>query len=212
MNEFRMPESVVIRRVAKRNEFEAVSRFRYAIYVEEMSRKQKYADHANKKIIDPLDDDAVRLYAAWSEGEVVGTVRSNYLRWSDIGEYAEQFALAGMPDNLQATTSITTRLMVHSRYRNTPLAVRLACETYQNGLEDGITTDFIDCNDHLVPYFTGLGYLVHRNNLIHPEYGIVTVMRLNLNDLDHLDQVRSPFRKNLRAWKLGRAVTTAIGG
>jgi hypothetical protein len=50
--------------------------------------------------------------------------------------------------------------MVHPRYRNSTLAVRLACETYLHGLEDRITSDFIDCNDHLVSYFTGLGYLV----------------------------------------------------
>jgi hypothetical protein len=61
---------VAIRRVTAPNEFEAVSRFRYSIYVEEMNRKQKYADHDRKAFIDPLDGKGVQLYAAWGESGV----------------------------------------------------------------------------------------------------------------------------------------------
>jgi hypothetical protein len=190
---------VAIRQVIGRDEFEAVSRFRYRIYVDEMRRKQKYADHERKTITDPLDGEGVGNLAAWEGGEVVGVVRINFLQLTDIGDYFEQYDLGGLPPGVLAATSITTRLMIHPGHRRGTLAARLACETYRYGLARGITTDFIDCNAHLVSFFTGLGYVVHRDDLVHPEYGAVTVMRLNVTDLDHLERVRSPFRKILRS-------------
>jgi len=44
-----------IRPVASSAEFAEVCRFRYQIYVEEMQRKQRYADHNKRIIEDPLD-------------------------------------------------------------------------------------------------------------------------------------------------------------
>jgi hypothetical protein len=44
-------------------ELEAVYRFRYSVYVEEMNRTQRYADHELKQIKDPLDDFGHILYA-----------------------------------------------------------------------------------------------------------------------------------------------------
>ena len=87
--------------------------------------------------------------------------------------------------------------MVHSEYRSSALVHKLVCRIYEYGLEQGISTDFCDCNSHLVPYFTKLGYLPHRTSLIHPEYGEVTVLRLNLRDSNHLKKIGSPFAKSL---------------
>ena len=64
-----------IRRAETSDELEAVYHFRYLIYVEEMQRKQAYADHVRRRIVDPLDDGAVNL-VAWSGSEVVGTCAS----------------------------------------------------------------------------------------------------------------------------------------
>ncbi len=186
----------------------AVYRFRYSVYVEEMGRAQKYADHNAKIITDPLDVPAAHVLAAWEAGEVVGTVRYNFLRSSDIGEYAEQYAIAGLAPDLLAATSITTRLMVHPRHRRTTLATRLACEAYRRALDCGTLLDFIDCNAHLVEYFAGLGYRPHRTDFVHPEYGAVTVMRLDLTDRPHLESVRSPFRRIHRTWEESRAAPT----
>ena len=188
-----------IRLASTAADLRAVYRFRYAVYVEEMNRPQKHADHESKLIIDSLDVPSAYVLAAWDAGELVGTVRNNFLRSCDIGEYARQYALTGFSPEFLAAASITTRLMVHPRYRCTTLATRLSCAAYRGGLERGITTDFIDCNRHLVGYFAGLGYRRHRDNLVHPEYGVVTVMRLDLTDHSHLEAIRSPFRRTLRA-------------
>ncbi len=199
--------SIDIRPAESNAELDAVYRFRYEVYVEEMGRRQHYADHEQRRIVDPLDDNCDQLYAAWQDGEVVGTVRSNFLRSNDIGEYYDYYRVGDLPDIESTGISITTRLMIHPRYRGGTLGMRLACRTYQDALPAGITTDFIDCNAHLVPYFTGLGYVRHRTDLVHPEYGPVTVMRLNLHDIDHFEAIRSPFRKYLRSYlQTNRAV------
>jgi hypothetical protein len=91
--------------------------------------------------------------------------------------------------------------MIHPRHRKGTLAIRLARAIYRFGLERGIVTDLIDCNAHLVPFFTGLGYRVHRDDLVHPEYGAVTVMKLDLHDHLHLQGIRSPFLPVWQEWR-----------
>lgn len=180
-------------------DLEAIYRFRYVIYVEEMHRQQKHADHAARRICDPLDA-CGHILGVWEQGEVVGTVRANFVRESDLGEYFEMYQVDRLPGEEQPRTSLTTRLMIHPRHRKGTLATRLARAIYRFGLERGITTDLIDCNQHLIPFFTSLGYRVHRDDLVHPEYGAVTVMKLNLTDQAHLQQIRSPFLPVLQAW------------
>ena len=182
---------------------EAVYRFRYIIYVEEMNRKQKYADHAAKRICDPLDPGSY-VVAAWDSAELVGTLRINFLRETDFGEYFDLYHIGRLPDAVQQHTSITTRLMIHPRFRRGTLGVRLFNALYRFALERGITTDVIDCNAHLIPLFTGLGYRVFRDDLIHPEYGAVTVMKLDLYDYYHFQQINSPILPVLEEWNAQR--------
>lgn len=198
---------IVIRPAVTPDEFRAIYRFRYAVYVEEMARPQKHADHLAKFIIDPLDVPAACVLAAWEAGEIVGTVRTNFLSSSCIGEYTYLYMLGSFSPAELAATSITTRLMVHPRHRRTLLATRLCCEAYRGGLDLGITTNFIDCNTHLVEYFAKLGYRIHRTNLVHPEYGVVSVMRLDLMDYVHLEAVCSPFRRLYHVWNQLRSTT-----
>src|SRR5262245_57825918 len=54
-----------------------VDRLRYQVYVLEKEFCQKYVDHHDRTISEPLDQDG-HVYAAWVDGRLVGTVRSNY--------------------------------------------------------------------------------------------------------------------------------------
>jgi hypothetical protein len=184
--------AVEIRRVTTTADLDAVCRFRYRIYVGEMNRWQIYADHAKETTVEPLDGTAV-AFAAWDGNDIGGTVRSNYLRSSDIGSYFKMYDLSSVPGNLLEDTSITTKLMVSAANRRSTLPVRLACAAYESGLNAGLKLDFIDCNANLVGFFSGLGYVPHREGLSHPEYGLVTVMRLEGTSLDLLARTRSPF-------------------
>jgi hypothetical protein len=53
------------------SELEELFSFRYRIYVEEMQRKQKYANHASKQTRDPLDDFAINLIARDADGAII---------------------------------------------------------------------------------------------------------------------------------------------
>ena len=190
-----------IREVTGAAEREQVFRFRYRIYVEEMARVQRYADHAARRIEDPLDEGAVNL-AAFDRGDVVGVVRINYPTTSSLGVYEDLYrmrAFAGgdHPD----ATFIVTRLMIESALRKGLLGYRLCLACYEHGLRNGARSAFIDCNDHLVPFFRGLGFHAYMGTTRHEEYGEVLPMKLDMADEANLAAVRSPFLAALRKWQ-----------
>lgn len=159
---------------------EAVFRFRYDIYVREMRRRQKDADHDRGRVEDALDRTAVLLAARDSaSGRIVGTARANVAGDTDLGVYERLYGLDTLNAEERGATSITTRFMVERERRGTVLAVQLARALFARGVDRGVRTDFIDCNEPLVPFFERLGYQSVRT-VEHPEYGIVRLMRLEI--------------------------------
>ena len=184
-------EAIPIRLALAAEQLEAIYRFRYRIYVEEMNRLQFDADHSIKRIEDPLDHGGYN-FAAFHGNEVVGAVRVNFPRTSSIGHYETYLDMRSAGFFHPSATSMCTRLMVAQRLRRTSLAMRLAQVSYKFGLFNRIRYNFVDCDDQLTRFFARLGYIIHRR-AVHPEYGMGTVMRLDLLDRAHLAQTRSPF-------------------
>lgn len=171
---------------------EAVYRFRYQIYVREMRRIEPRACHRLGRLTDPLDKTALVVAATEPvTGRTIGTIRSNLLRDGGTCHYEALYGLGALSPAERQVTSITTRLMVTSEHRGGALAVQLAMAAYALGGARGIEADYIDCNDPLVPFFTRLGYRRVRR-VTHPQYGNVTVMRLEVGDTSYLSAVRSP--------------------
>ena len=159
---------------------EAVFRFRYDIYVREMRRRQKDADHERARVEDALDRTCLLLAARdTSTGRIVGTARGNRVSGSELGVYDRLYGLDQLSPSERAATSITTRFMVAREHRGSRLAVQLARALFARGAARGITTDYIDCNEPLVPFFERLGYQSLRT-IEHPDYGIVRLMRLDV--------------------------------
>jgi hypothetical protein len=173
---------------------EAVYRFRYDVYVREMGRSEPYADHGRRRLTDPMDATALIFAALDGQGQIIGTLRTNPLRDGGTAAYERLYGLTGLPAHVRDVTSITTRLMVSRSRRGGSLVVRLAAAICAAGLHAGIYTDFIDCNAPLVPFFIRLGYR-DQGTILHPQYGHVTLMRLDLSDSLHLTGVRSPLLK-----------------
>lgn len=184
-----------IRIVETDAELEQVYQFRYKIYVDEMGRKQNYADHRRKTIIEPLDKTGY-IFGAFENGKVVGTLRVNFAKDSDLGYYEELYQMQSVGESHPNHTSIVTKLIVADTNRYGRLAIRLCQSAYVFGLENEIKFNFMDCNQHLVHFFTFFGYEVYTANVIHPEYGEVTPMRCNSFDIDLFKQRRSPFAKS----------------
>lgn len=186
---------VDIRPVVTDHELRQVYQFRYSVYVEEMKRPQRYANHESRIVVEPLDTHA-HILAAFDKDKLVGTVRINFCRDSNLNYYEELYGLREFASHhYPFAVSITTKFMVAREYRRTLLSARLATELYKLALREGIKVDFIDCNAHLESYFESLGYRRYKPPVNHHEYGQVLPMMLNLTDLNHLKHVRSPFYK-----------------
>ena len=166
-------------------------KFRYAVYVEELQRKQSYACHDTKTIEDPLDRTAHHGIVT-KDGEIVACVRLNMVREGGVQPYFDFYELYRLSPSEQKTASICTRNMVAAPYRNTGISIRMLKMIYSHGIENGATTCFMDVNAPLINLFQKFGYrsLFEKT---HPDYGLVTVMRLDALDLDYFESIRSPF-------------------
>jgi hypothetical protein len=187
---------IEIRKVRTTSEARAVFRLRYEVYIEELGRAQRYADHAARTIEEPLDACA-NVFCAYDGARLVGTVRSNYARGSSLDEYETLYEMQRCGAAHPQSTSVTTKLVVVPDYRPSMLACRLAAATYYTGLCDGVLFDFVDVYPPRVPFFERLGYRVHLPQAMHPEYGAVIVMRLGMRDARQLAAVNSPFLRLL---------------
>lgn len=185
-----------VRRVQTSEEAEAVFRLRYAVYVEELGRRQLHADHAARTIEEPIDR-ASHIWAAYFGDALVGTVRSSYAARSDLGVYPALYDMGRVGAAFPTRTSVTTKLFVVSGRRQMSIAQSLACATFRQGYSDGIEHDFIDVYPSRRAFFERLGYRVHVPHAVHPEYGEVIVMRLDLHDHAHLARVGSPLVESL---------------
>ena len=175
-------------------ETRAVNRFWYDIYVAEMARHRHEADHASRCLHDPLENKGHLFYAS-HEGQVVGSVLTTYLRDTRVGCYEDLYRLGALPPAVRAVASVTTRLVVRPDKRRTGLVTRLAVATYVQAVMDGIERTEIDCAEPMVPLFKSLGFRDSVGPALHPEYGRVRVMRLDLVDLAHLSAAGSPLAR-----------------
>ena len=177
----------------------SVHRFRYAIYVEEMGRAQKYACHVEKIIREPLDDCSTVFAAVDDRGEVVGTIRYTGTHECPDSEYTPMYRMDHFKSFFPARCSFTTKLMVAEPLRRSTLGARLSMAAWDLGATRADAVNFIDCNEHLIPYFAGLGYVSFPDRLDHVEYGCVQVMALPIRDLIHFRTLRSPFVRRAEA-------------
>lgn len=191
-----------IRFATSEADLNAIYSFRYRVYVEEMGRKQFYADRDKKTITDPLDKCGINL-AAWVDNQVVGVIRNNASSDGPLGDYEQFYGMCDVGNDHPSLTSITTRLMLAPEYRRGALAVRLALASFSIGMERGTRWNFIDCNPHLVKFFERLGWIEHLPPGDHPEYGRVHRMRLDLQDQERFDALASPFAAVLRQHRAG---------
>lgn len=139
-------------RAASSADLPAVYAFRYGIYVEEMGRPQRAADHVSRTIKDDLDQHSVNL-AAFEGDRIAGVVRVNFASESQARFYEDFYQMSGVGAEHPLRTAIVTRLMVAPALRRTSLAARLCTECYRIALMRGTTWGFMDCNEHLIPFF-----------------------------------------------------------
>jgi len=152
---------------------EAVYRFRYSVYVEEMGRYQGSADHAGKRLVEPDDEHSWMFYARDDDGAVVGTAR---LSWGgngftdrQIDEYGLAPFLAELPPEHVA---LGERVMVKSDLRGTGLVEEVLKCRDETGAAHDVRIQFSACEPHLLSLYLGRGRRTYSaKNINTPEAG-----------------------------------------
>jgi hypothetical protein len=181
-----------IRFATAADDFEAIYRFRYSIYIEEMGKPMPGADHERRELRDELDACATQLFIE-RDGEIAATIR---IVWGSDGipeSYTDWYGLDDFGEFPAPVFSFTGRMMVAQKFRNGPFSLVLAREAYRLGCERGIVFDFIHTTPPLIPFFERLGHRRYKDNFLDPDLGPRTPMALALSDRDHLQSCQSPF-------------------
>lgn len=173
---------------------QAIYKFRYQIYIEEMGKPYQQADHSKKILTDYLDDTATLLYAE-QEGEIIGTVRINWGKDVETFKYFDDsnFGISIFKHFPPQTFSFNSRLMLSSKYRKSMLAKDLAEKSYFLGRNNQVQFNFISCNPLLTPFFFRLGFRNYKKSFLDQNSGEQIPMVLIVEDVEHLYTVKSPF-------------------
>jgi hypothetical protein len=175
-------------------EREAVFRFRYSVYVEELGRKLGNADHRTRHVHDVEDDRpyTTLLYTA-DDDELTGTIRIR--RWGP-GEVPEKDWETFSMDRFEGLGELGTaelgRLMIRPDHRGQLGIVSIACALYQLGATElDIDVAFLNCATGLVRHYRLLGFRTYAGKLVPTPDGIEVPLVLFPCDRDYLEQTGS---------------------
>jgi hypothetical protein len=142
-----------IRIATTSEEREAVSRFRYSVYVEEIGRYQSTADHARRRLCDPEDEHSWIIYA--HDGtEVVGSMR---LTWGGDGfseRQIDQYGLAPFLDEIPGTMlAVGERTMISPAWRGVDLFSEMGAGGRRLTEDHDVRIVFGACEPHLLSFY-----------------------------------------------------------
>ncbi|WP_447977152.1 cyclic nucleotide-binding domain-containing protein [Candidatus Nitrospira bockiana] len=182
-----------VRLATSDDEREAIYRLRYDVYIEEMNGADRHleADPKRRLLRDPWDERAHHFYVE-QRGEIVACARL-IMRADGPLECEEHFDLERFAPAFPDRVSMTSRLVLHPGRRGSHLLKQLTCAMYEFVCERGQQFNFIDCHTRLLPLYSRLGFRPYRPGFNHVQYTYVVPMVLVIDDLEYLEQVRSPF-------------------
>lgn len=177
-------------------EREQVYTFRYQVYVGELGLSPPTADHARKRLWDPLDDVGVSHFLL-DDGEVVGSLRMVFLvDVPDPAPLVEKFrmepAIATMG---RAAICTTSRFILHPRLRISLAIHRLIEHAFEDGVGRGVRLNYGDCSPHLLPFYEHLGYRRYTDAYNDTAYGFKVLILMLGRDQQRFTQVRSPLAR-----------------
>lgn len=184
-----------VKRATTPEEREAIYRFRYTVYVEELGRVLGGADHTKKTVTDPDDekDFSVHLYTGTPD-ELTGSVRLRC--WEPGGVPQSDFQLLSMDDFPDIKTSRVAelgRLMIRPTLRGKLILPSLARATYEH-LAGEFRGDlaFCYCAPGLVHHYRKLGFRPYSGRIVDTVDGIHVAMVCVLSDGIYLKEQGSP--------------------
>lgn len=176
---------------------EKIFAFRYHVYVEELGLSPPAADHARKRLWDPLDEVSVS-HALLDGEEIVGSLRVTFL--DDVPDPApliEKFALEPAIAALGRSAICTTsRFILHPQLRHGMAIFRLMEAAYEDALTRGnFRLNYGDCSPHLLPFYEHMGYRCYTRAYNDTAYGFKILILMLGRDQQRFERVRSPLSR-----------------
>lgn len=177
---------------------EALYRFRYRIYAEELGKELPGMDHGNRVYQDDLDPVASLLVAVEQQDKrIVGTVRTIIAKDHSLTEmFAENVGVERLIRRLGADrVSYSGAFMVDREFRGKTVASILAMAGFRNEVRAGIAANVIVAELALVHLYYMLGYRpIGRPTRRAGTDGLRVPLVLAIADKAYLTKVESPFR------------------
>jgi len=140
------------------DDLDAVYRFRYSVYVEEMGRYQETADHEHRWLVEPEDEHSWVLFAREGD-EVVATGRITWGGEHFSERQIEHYSLAPFLDELPGSVmGVGERLMVAPRLRGSGLVDELLASSSDLVGGHDLRVVFGACEPHLLSLYLGMGH------------------------------------------------------
>jgi N-acyl-L-homoserine lactone synthetase len=183
-----------VHRAETREEREAIYRFRYHIYVEELEKGFLEVDHERRMIHDDEDESPGSvLFYTQSKGEVTGTVRAVIWQPGRVPtNIQERFSFRLFPKIDQLVTCETSRLLIDRSVRGSLILPALSRAMYEHMIEQEVALVFAYCAPGLVRAYRKLGYRPYSGELVCNQDGVRVPLVGVLSDLDYLQRVGSP--------------------
>ncbi len=175
-------------------EREAVYRFRYTVYVEELGRKLAAGADPDRRVICDEDDErdyTLHLYTG-RPGEVSGSLRLCHWEPGQVPEHhAAPLSMHVFPGIRQTGVGEIGRLMIHPTMRGRLVLLSLIRAMYDAAAQRGCELLFCNCAPGLVPHYRRLGMRPYRAPLVPTEDGLEVPLVGVMSDAAYLQRMGS---------------------
>ncbi len=190
-------------RATTRQELEAIARFRYGVYVEELGfRDHPAADHDARTMVypDDLSHDTWLLYSGALDA-IEGTLRLRIFEPGTVPEdAATEYSLDMFPDIGSRKLSDVSALMFARSARGTASATMLCCRAVEIAAESRCEALFSVGSAGLLRAYQRLGFRPYGGRIYGQELGMqLQIPLIAMLDMDHLRQLESPAYHVLRS-------------
>lgn len=153
-----------------------VGRLRYQVYISEMGKSYKEADHRSKSLLDDLDSVSTHFLVRSSSGTLVATLRYTELQTMTLTRLELEGLGALATDSAVVNrSSLSSRLILDKAHRGCLRVLPDLVEAiYCHGVRAGSLLNFLHCDARLVPLFHRMGFY-H----IAPEFYYIPTSRLH---------------------------------
>jgi Cyclic nucleotide-binding domain len=186
--------TVELFRAESEEDREEIFRFRYSVYVEEMGRYRRGADHQGRRLVEPEDAHSV-IYGAREDGRVVGTGRITFGADGFSARQIDQYSLRPFLDEVPAELmSIGERLMVAPDLRGSDISPRLRDYQEEDIKARGVRFLFGGCEPHLLSlYLSGGARTYAEHNINSEEAGYLIPLMWCEGDAEELAEAVGSF-------------------